>query len=43
MEANDFEIPHLKNLIERLKKGECSPEDALKETASVKNSKQDYH
>ena len=43
MGANDYEIPALNNIIERLEKGECSPAEALKEAYQIRSSKQDYH
>lgn len=43
MGSNDYEIPALNKLIERLKKGEISPEKALADAKEIRSSKQDYH
>ena len=43
MGANDFEIPTFNKIIENLKNGKCSPEDAIKEAMKIRSSKQDYH
>ena len=41
--ANNYEISTLNELIERLEKGECTPEDAQREAEEIKQRKQDYH
>jgi hypothetical protein len=43
MGANDYEIPAIDKLIERLERNECSPEEALKKALTIKGGKADYH
>ena len=43
MGANDFEIPALNALIESLKEGECTPEEAIRSAMAMVNRKSDYH
>lgn len=43
MGSNDYEIPALNKLIERLKKGEISSGDAIAQATKIRDSKQDYH
>ncbi len=40
---NDSEIPRLNELAARVHNGGISPEDALKEAHSIRETKQDYH
>lgn len=41
--ANDFEIPRLDELIRQIEAGETTPEKAIEEATSIRDSKQDYH
>lgn len=43
MGANDYEIPALDGIIEKLEKRELSSEDALKEAQTIIGRKADYH
>lgn len=43
MGANDYEIPAIDELIQKLEKGECTPEEALSQAESIKSKKADYH
>jgi len=43
MGANDYEMGAIRNILGRLKNGECTPTDALRETQSIKDRKSDYH
>lgn len=42
MGTNDFEIPALRGLLEKLNKDEISPEEATKEATSIRYGKQEY-
>lgn len=43
MGANDYEIPELDRLLEKLRKGEIKPKDALAQARAIQARKQDYH
>jgi len=43
MGGNDFEIPYIDDLLERLKNGECTPEFAIEEASNIRGSKSNYH
>lgn len=43
MGANDSEIPIINSIIEKLKRGEMSPEEALSNVYKIKDRKADYH
>lgn len=43
MGGNDSEIPVLNRLIQSLKSGQVSPEEAKKEAYEIFSRKQDYH
>jgi hypothetical protein len=43
MGGNDFEIPVLNRLIQSLKSGQVSPEEAKKQAYEIFSKKQDYH
>jgi hypothetical protein len=41
--ANDYEIPTINTILERLKKGELTPEKAQEEVNKIEARKSDYH
>lgn len=43
MGANDSELPTLNRIVERLKKGEITPEEALEQAFKIQDSKAAYH
>lgn len=43
MGANDYEIPALDRLLEELRKGKITPEEAIKQARAIQARKQDYH
>ncbi len=43
MGANDYEIPALEQLVNRLQRKEILPQDAIKKARMIHDQKQDYH
>ncbi len=41
--ANNYEIPELNNLLEKVKAGDISPEQGLREAEIIQESKNSYH
>ena len=43
MGGNDYEIPALEDLINNLKSGKLSSEEAVKQATKIRDTKQNYH
>lgn len=43
MGGNDFELPAIEGILLRLEKGECSPEDALRQVYEIRDRKSSDH
>ena len=41
--ANDYEIPTINGILERLKSGKLTPDEALVEAHAINNRKASYH
>jgi len=43
MGANDYEMGTFQKILEYLRNGQITPEEALRQAFIIKNRKQDYH